>query len=106
MGLLAPKCSVYLCNSNRQIAKIREQKEAEIENTARDIAHKQAFVDRFKAKAIIDAAPSTMDLTFREIYADMTKIVHDYSLLNLSTRYCIKHLPISLTILKGGYLSI
>jgi ATPase subunit of ABC transporter with duplicated ATPase domains len=34
-----------------QKAKIREQKEAEIENINKDIAHKQAFVDRFKAKA-------------------------------------------------------
>lgn len=34
-----------------QKEKIREQKEAEIENLNRDIAHKQAFVDRFRAKA-------------------------------------------------------
>jgi ATPase subunit of ABC transporter with duplicated ATPase domains len=35
----------------RQKEIIREQKEAEIENVSRDIAHKQAFIDRFKAKA-------------------------------------------------------
>lgn len=34
-----------------QKARIREQREAEIANIERDIAHKQAFVDRFRAKA-------------------------------------------------------